>query len=306
MENKALKRNCDDDFKMFLNSFLPLDSRKPLATPAAHEGYVPIRSAMLSADRDSVPITTANGEPGKSKAATRFDEPPSKHTVKPGGDRKANVPGKKTRVLTEQERVDERNRKGRERSMKTRRRNANRLISLQESCAYLHKENGVLRQIVISVRDNPDWSIVRSLLGTLAVFRSRKPPSYVFASKDAESAAYQGRGQNLLFNTLAIQDTLSQALKPASITATNLIGNASTKKKDVREADDTMSTNDQENTGSTREAQPLEGDVGDLFARLNRTFSFKLEDLNESDQNLETTPRLTYEEIAKFVGNTIQ
>lgn len=53
----------------------------------------------------------------------------------------------KVHATTEQERINERNRKGRERSLRTRRRNAIRLQVLEQNIVYLTTENNLLRDI---------------------------------------------------------------------------------------------------------------------------------------------------------------
>lgn len=72
---------------------------------------------------------------------------------------------------TEEERVQERNKKGRERSLRTRRRNAARLKSLQDGCAFLDRENGVLRALVACLRAG-DAALVGALLRALAAHRA--------------------------------------------------------------------------------------------------------------------------------------
>lgn len=297
-------RTSDDFYNQNHNAFLNCNLQVSFPVADGQQGSIHIGD-------------TASGEKGESTshtgivrkcARTGLEEPPGKQTGNTSGDDNVNVLGKNKRGLSDEERIAERNRKGRERSMRTRRRNASRLESLQENCAYLHIENGVLRQIIINIRDNPDWSAVRSLLGRLVRFRSTRPPQYVFASKEAEAAAYQELRPLLLFNTQAIQDAPSTALQPDSVTETNLRGAGNSKRKDRHgDRDDTRSTNGQRHGTSVRDVQPADNDADDLFAWLtDGTAPFRAEGVKESVQHLEDLPRFTFEELANLVGKTDQ
>lgn len=98
-------------------------------------------------------------------------------------------------ALTEKERIEERNRKGRERSMRTRHRNASRLRLLQENCAYLYGENGLLREIVECCHDREavDTGVIRGLLRRLTELRRGRPKPYVAREKGASG---EGKGES--------------------------------------------------------------------------------------------------------------
>lgn len=97
-------------------------------------------------------------------------------------------------ILSEQERIEERNRKGRERSMRTRHRNASRLRLLQENCAYLYGENGLLREIVdcCHTGETVNTVVIRGLLGRLLQLRKERPRPYIARGKEGNG---KGKGK---------------------------------------------------------------------------------------------------------------
>lgn len=83
-------------------------------------------------------------------------------------------------AVSEQDRIEERNRKGRERSLRTRHRNANRLRLLQENCWYLCRENEMLREILRIWEQNKQWgAVLQDLFEKLAELRETRPEPYV-------------------------------------------------------------------------------------------------------------------------------
>lgn len=219
-----------------------------------------------------------------------------RHNVKNTGEGK--------RVLTEEERIAERNRKGRERSMRTRRRNANRLKNLQENCAYLHAENGFLRQIIFSIRENHDWPTVFSLVAKMASLRSGRPPSYVFASKEAKDVAYRGLRSIFTQNTRTIQASQVPVMQSNSVTETSLLGLTISDAAGIPgDREDSRSTNGQGNAEDARETH--RNDFGDLLGWLaGGSRPLNGEEVRGSMQHLEELPRISFEEIADLVGNT--
>lgn len=73
---------------------------------------------------------------------------------------------------TRLKRAEERNRKGRERSLRTRRRNAARLRTLEEECSQLEKENELLRELLRCVRECRVRDVAR-LLRSLLLWQGR-------------------------------------------------------------------------------------------------------------------------------------
>lgn len=168
------------------------------------------------------------------------------------------------RSLSEEEKIAERNRKGRERSMRTRLRNASRLKNLQENCAHLQVENGVLRQIVVNMRKESEWDVVCGLLHKLEMFRRKRPAAYTFASKEAERAAHRGEGLAAAMDAQMMQGVARQT-QPVSVTETNVVSGFVGKENEER--GDTSSTNGVDGGKERGVEWDLDND-GELFAWL--------------------------------------
>lgn len=146
------------------------------------ENTRPAALAVNDAVQNSSPAKTRHSPP---KTCTTTTANCAKHQAKRGN------------VLTEQERIEERNRKGRERSMRTRHRNASRLRLLQQNCAYLYGENGLLREIVecCHERGTVDTGTIRGLLRRLTELRRGRPKPYVARGNGPNDEKNEGRGE---------------------------------------------------------------------------------------------------------------
>lgn len=82
--------------------------------------------------------------------------------------------------MTDMQRAAERNRKGRERSLRTRRRNAARLRILEQNCSYLQRENDLLKHLCHMLHLG-NMDIVAALVAVLVTSHKSKPESYVIA-----------------------------------------------------------------------------------------------------------------------------
>lgn len=218
------------------------------------------------------------------------------------GKSAAGAGGKPRRGVSEDEKIAERNRKGRERSMRTRLRNAGRLKSLQENCAHLQVENGVLRQIVVNMRGESEWTVVRALLHKLETCRGKRPVAYQFASKEAEVAAYKGVGLGSVgLIEVGMQGGAGQT-QPVSVTETNKVGGCAGGKEEDRE--DTRSTNGvSEGVGKER-GLDLEGE-GDLFGWLTEMpAGFRGEEARGALPQLESLAGFSLGELEGLVGST--
>ena len=116
-----------------------------------------------------------------------------------------------TRLLTEQERIAERNRKGRERSLRTRRRNASKLKNLEFNCSYLSMENSLLEAFIRAIRLNTSPEEVVSLTREILNLQSSKTKArdkYVVEEGKASRSLKQG---GTLVEELVVDPALKRA-----------------------------------------------------------------------------------------------
>lgn len=80
-------------------------------------------------------------------------------------------------VQTQEERMHERSKKDRERSLRTRRRNTARLKLLEENCVHLSRENNILRDLARSLAGQDD-EMTAKLLSEYRLAKSEKPEQH--------------------------------------------------------------------------------------------------------------------------------
>lgn len=115
------------------------------------------------------------------------------------------------RPLTEGERIAERNRKGRERSLRTRRRNASKLKNLEFNCSYLSMENSLLETLIQVIRANTSSEEVVNLTREILSLQSSKTRArdkYVIEEGKASRSLKQG---GTLVEKLVVEPALKRA-----------------------------------------------------------------------------------------------
>lgn len=127
------------------------------------------RAIPVTAEPDSVLIQTTGNTLATTTTTTKHGTTTS--TLFSSGSRP-------THMLSEQERITERNRKGRERSLRTRRRNAVRMQLLEANVLYLTRENGLLRDVSSALGAAVDVERVVNVIRTLLQCRRLRPPAY--------------------------------------------------------------------------------------------------------------------------------
>lgn len=105
---------------------------------------------------------------------------------------------------TERQKTEEKNRKGRERSLRTRKRNMARLRTLEDNCTHLEKENNVMRDMLAGIVSGMTLDTAQSLTAAYAELCRTRPEPHIVVASDAENA--RGISESALRTLLPAND----------------------------------------------------------------------------------------------------